>query len=201
MKKTYFLDMEYASNPGHSYGLIISIGLISLDGKEELRQLIRPSKKINISRYCTELTGLSKEDLVDCPMLQDVYEDIFGSLGKDDVIYAWGDDGKVLKASAKSRAIDYNLNIIDYQDQIKKESKLFFSPGLKTTMNVLGLKDDYNHHDALDDAKMLRDIYMHLENNKNKKKKILKIRTFEYLRRLEQLNKEYSDVVKSDGMP
>lgn len=197
MGDTYFMDLEYSSSPGNPIGSIISIGLISLDGRMEIRQLIKPGKKIRLSDWCTRITGIKREDLIDCPRLKDAYGDIFGKINKDDIIYVWGNDGEILEGSAKSRGIPFCLNIVDYQQKLKDECSLFWSPGLRKTMKAMGLRDEYNHHDSLEDAKMLRDIYVSFENGNDKEDHRLKIRKAEYIHRLEQLMTEYTDVVEN----
>jgi inhibitor of KinA sporulation pathway (predicted exonuclease) len=105
-----YLDLEWDGGRRLKPGVppeIIEIGLVELDCSSlaitrEENYLVRP-KCINVSPLCTKVTGISRDDLRDAPMLSDVIATISGKWPAKAPCFAWGDDGELLKRACHVR--------------------------------------------------------------------------------------------------
>ena len=72
--KVYFMDLEFLCDEDYAYeDEIIAICLLAEDESYELTSLVRPyGDDFEVSEYCTNLTGISKEDLVSKPLFSDL---------------------------------------------------------------------------------------------------------------------------------
>ena len=164
----YFIDFE-ATQFNHE---IISIGCINEKG-ETFYSLVRPPKINSLTRFITELTGITKEELKIAKTSDEVFSDFFDWLSKNNSFkefYCYGDTDisflkknlndrtTVLKSQAALSIIAFSL--IDYSTTVKEHFGLIKRVSLKKVFNYFCLSDnDIVEHNALSDAKMLFEIY------------------------------------------
>ncbi len=173
-----FFDTEFTSlDPNKSE--LISIGLVKPSGEElylELEYNSEPSEwvKKNVLPY---LNGqkISKKEAVKrvIDFVGDTKPHIVGHINQDDVML-WQ---KLLMSVDPDRTVDatfypFNLISIDF-------AAVLFALGINPATYHLGEKNDffnkiginnkkYNKHNALDDAKLLREVYLKLVDNPDK---------------------------------
>jgi len=190
----YFCDLEMpCTETSVDREAVISLSIVRLDGKVIIDDLIKPRKKLKISSYCTELTGITREDLINKPYFTNVHSKISKLIKANDLTYVWGnEDAKVYSNCCARYQLPMNINIVDYQKIIKVMCKLKYDMGLNNASISLGTPERPCHN-SLEDTLKLRDIYMYIESNKEDVKYTL--RKAEYLHLLIRLNEQYKEVI------
>ena len=158
----FFMDLEFLCDEDYAYeDEIIAICLLAEDESYELTSLVRPyGDDFEVSEYCTNLTGISKDDLVSKPLFSDLYEDMINNTSEEDILYVWGnvDLEAVYKASIEI-AGELEFNIVDFQDEFMQYCEIAFRPGLKKVYEILTDDFEIKHHDVRNDTLMLKEIY------------------------------------------
>ena len=138
--RPFFMDLEFLCDENFAYeDEVIAICLLSEDESYELTSFVKPyAEDFEVSPYCTTLTGISKEDLIDKPYFSDLYEQMIENTQEEDVIYVWGnvDLEAVYKLSIEI-AGELEFNIEDFQDEFMKYCGIAFRPGLKKVYEAL----------------------------------------------------------------
>lgn len=75
--------------------------------------------------------------------------------------------------------------------------KLKINPSHSNVCKLLNIKTELEHHNALTDAKLLRAVYKKISKNPEEAKYL--IRTAEYQRRIQEINRMYREIVTIDG--
>lgn len=196
LKKVYFIDLEcLCDDKGVDRNSITAISIVDLEGSIERTVVLRPCRKFKVSSFCTELTGFTYEQLLASPTLNEVYTDLFNGIdGEDHVIYAWGKDSETLSNVLAIKRIKSDLHIENFQKIVREYCNLSQIPGLNMTMTMLQSRHNYKNHSVLDDTLMLREIYKAFNEDKELFKK--EIRLVEFNKRVQDLYKEYKDVIK-----
>lgn len=160
----YFIDFEATQFSGE----IISVGCIREDG-ETFYSLISPVKG-KINSFITNLTCITAEMLQDTMSPDHVFESFYDwALTNDDTpdFFVWGNsDVDFLRhtfrrtESRKARmAIGYMAgSIIDYAKIFRKRAKVDNCSLIKA-YNCLVDAEKTQHHNALDDAVLLFEVY------------------------------------------
>lgn len=163
----YFIDFEAKSYTEE----IISIGCIR-ENNDTFYTLVAPKHK-RITKTISKLTNITKEQLVDAPSSTEVFEDfyhwVFDNIEEDNApnFYVWGDgDSEFLRqtfARTKSNlarfTIGYvNTSLNDYSKIFCKKANMSHCK-LINAYNLLINQDATQSHNALDDAKMLYELY------------------------------------------
>ena len=162
MAKSYFLDLEFLCDRDFVYEeTIIALCLLSEDDAYELTSLVRPYEDVfEVSEYCTDLTGISKENLLDQPYFDELYDEILNKTDVEDIIYVWGDvDLEALYKFSLEITGELEIKIVDFQEEFMAYCGYKFRPGLKKVYQALTEDDQANHHDVKSDTLMLREIY------------------------------------------
>lgn len=162
----FFLDFEATQGSEE----VISIGCVSETG-EEFYSLTRSHHKVK--PFITQLTGLTQKDINAAPSHDEVFSKFYDWLielsPRNPELYAYGDtDGlfckntlpyaRTLKAQAMLGLLASNLR--DFSTEVQHFFHLDKKANLFITQSLL-LKDAVLHqtHNALEDAKMLKQIY------------------------------------------
>lgn len=190
--KTYcFLDFEFNCENAYdrSNCEIISMSAIFKDTKgmliEKFTRTISPTKYKYISPRCLELTGLSKNSILQSLKFEEVIDEFLSITNRFSNIeyYVWGDQDKrqVLKsakfsgASKKIKSIAYSF--IDLQKIIKEKLKSPVNYSLEKTAYIYNIK--YNHRFiAEEDAICLSKIFFEFKNSAPNYEVVKKVNKF-----------------------
>lgn len=162
-ERALYIDLEWncwdgPPIPGR-YQDIIEIGVVEvrLDTLEMIGEkdyLIRP-RLVDISAACTQLTGLTAEDLKKAPPFLDVlrrFEEDFQPRGK--LCCAWGSDASVLDSACSRYKVPCPLrNRVDVSQLFWHSFLLKDQPSLRTAVEIAGIPFDGIAHTALGDAR------------------------------------------------
>ena len=170
----YFIDFEATQFTTE----IISIGCIREDGKE-FYSLIKPKKINTLTPFITNLTGITKEMLANEKSSDEVFEEFFDWLFLDNSIvefYCYGNsDIEFLKKNLKDRTSSLKaqaalsliaMSLKDYSLSVKTHFGLIKNIALKKVANYFNPDENYVAHNALEDAKMLKDVYFNIQSRK-----------------------------------
>ncbi|MCK8058458.1 MULTISPECIES: exonuclease domain-containing protein [unclassified Fusibacter] len=167
--KTFFMDLEFLCDEHDVYeDDIIAICILSEDDSYELLSFIHPEDDdYEVSDYCTDLTGISQNDLSDKPYFEDIYDQMLENIAQDDTIYVWGDtDLEAIYKASMQLADELEFNIVDFQTEFVEYCDYKFRPGLKKVYSALTDDDSAQHHDVRSDTLMLKEIYRIFHSDK-----------------------------------
>ena len=160
--KTYFMDLEFLCDENFAYEEdIIALCLLAEDESYELTSFVQPyDEAFEVSAYCTKLTGITREDLLDKPLFDELYEVMIENTSEEDIIYVWGNvDLEAIYKASIAIAGELEFKIEDFQDEFVKYCGLSFRPSLKKVYEALTDDHELVHHDVRNDTVMLRTIY------------------------------------------
>jgi inhibitor of KinA sporulation pathway (predicted exonuclease) len=168
----YFIDFE-ATQYNHE---IISVGCIREDGKT-FYSLVKPKKLNSLTKFITELTGITKEMLQEEEQSDEVFSKFYDWLVEDSgylEFYCYGNcDIDFLKKNLKDRTSTFKsqaalslmaMNLVDYSEIVKKHFGLIKCIALKKVADYFGLEENIIVHNALDDAIMLKKVFDGINN-------------------------------------
>lgn len=167
----FYIDFE-ATQPEQE---IISIGAVAENGKK-FYSLVKP-RFSKVSLYITEITGIKNTDLEYEHELNTIF-DLFYIWCKDQEndlskwnFYSYGDsDVDFIKHSFCNLKTERSMIIASYmmatmKDYSKEVTKYFHgTTSLIKAFNYLKELDDKQKHNALEDAKMLAEVYSKISN-------------------------------------
>lgn len=153
----------------------IEIGAVKVkDGKviDEFQAFIKPEYITELTPFCTELTGITFDDLEDASNFNDVIVDFFNFIYKT-TIYSCGEfDRKFLVREINdkgdkeihdlvSKAIQSShVNLKKHYSKVTSKKRV----GMIGMAEELGVKLTGAHHRALDDSRNLAKIFLKLED-------------------------------------
>lgn len=154
---------------------IISIGCTNENG-EKFETLVKPVKGEKITEFITNLTGITNEMIVNAPTADEAFNTLFdwviahgGSGAPQYFCYGDGDFSflaHTIKYMTDVRAISFAVSIkaqlTDYSKIAVKHLNLK-SISLKKLYIILKEEETEQHHNALEDAEMLRFISQNLK--------------------------------------
>lgn len=158
----FYLDIE-ATQPENE---IISIGVITENAEETFYSLVKPQFS-KVSSFINKLTGLSGEDLIEAPTLDEVFKQLYDWCLKQSSntagwrFYSYGDDRTFIKASEQNifthRAfLMYCILMTRIEDFSEKARKFFCGRiSLIDAFNYVKSNENKQKHNALEDATML----------------------------------------------
>lgn len=150
---------------------IIEIGAVRVVGgeiKDSFSSFVNPERPI--PPRITELTGITDSMVADAPHEEEAIKNFFDFCGKDAVFVAHNADFDCgfLKETSNRLGLEFNNTYIDTVVISRKLYPDLKNHKLDTVAKYLKL-DDFNHHRACDDAKILADIFLvMIENLKEK---------------------------------
>lgn len=153
----------------------IEIGAVKVkDGEivDTFNTFVKPEYVESLTPFCTNLTGITDEDLKDAPSFTEAivefYEFIYGL-----PIYSCGEfDRKFLSRELKEKGTSYIHNLAyNAINSNHRNLKILFNKvvnkkmgGMLSMAKELNIDVEGNHHRALDDSMNLAKIYIELEN-------------------------------------
>ena len=166
----YFIDFEATQFSNE----IISVGCVREDGKE-FYSLVKPEKR-KLTKFITNLTGITQEMVDVAPSADEVFGQFFDYLEDDNNLhfYCYGNTDidfvkKTLenitnfKAAAALSIIGMNLK--DYANSVKLHFGLHRNIALiKVLAYYRGVDEIHQNHDALEDARYLREVFLNIED-------------------------------------
>lgn len=167
--KKFFMDLEFLCDTDHVYeDDITAICILSEDDSYELTSFVRPyDEAFVVSEYCTDLTGITREGLIDQPYFDELYETMLENVGEEDIIYVWGDvDLESLYKLSIEIAGELEFKIVDFQEEFMAFCGYKFRPGLFKVYEALTNDSEQKHHDVRSDTVMLKEIYIRFQSDK-----------------------------------
>ena len=171
MNMNFYVDFE-ATQPEQE---IISIGVYS-DNKESFYALVKPQFS-KISKYITDMTGITNEMVEDRYDLDTAFNDLYVWCANQELninewhFYSYGDgDVDFIKHSmcniqTQRSLIIASIMIATMKDFSKDVTHYFHRTiSLIRAFNFLKDLEDKQKHNSLDDAKMLAEIYSKISN-------------------------------------
>lgn len=194
-----FMDFEYTTTGDKSFdenndGIeIISIAGVVVDENnntiDEFNQLVRPIKNVVLHPFCTELTGITQDMIDEASFFSSVADNFMDFIKKymeDELfIYVWGDfDTQAIDRTFKINRYSGDFEYI--RDKIVNIQKricctiTYKGKVIKSVWNLQNIKKVYNlpvsdhQHNALYDARDLRDVFLAFKNKKPRNAKLIK---------------------------
>lgn len=169
----FFIDFEALQYSEQ----IISIGCSSEEGNT-FQTYVKPPKGEKVSKFITELTGITNETLVDAPTADEAFNLFFdfiinNSVGGRPEYFCYGDSdksflNKTIKKMSDPRAITFVIalekELVDYSNSVKKYFNTKNNIALRKVYILLKEEDTIQKHNALEDAQMLQEVAMNLTN-------------------------------------
>lgn len=174
-----FYDLEI-SDP--TYGDIMSIGCVALDDKDRevgsFYRLIHVAH--SVTPHVSRLTGLKDKDLVSAKKFPTVLKEIAGWIQevlhiemKECAFYAWGEDSRCLRKNVKKHGLKWEKffsdeKMVNYQKSLSKSVMkggeiLTSSLSLQNMKELLSIENPAVTHNALDDARDIKEIYLRVK--------------------------------------
>ena len=171
----FFVDFEATQYSER----IINIGCIT-DTGAKFSTLVRPARKKDrkLTKFITELTGITKEMLATAPSIDEAFNAFFdfviaNSPTEPNEFFCYGDADvmfieKTLNDITSTRAATFakrlRNSLIDYSAEVKKYFQMENTVSLKKICSFILEDDIIQHHDALEDAQMLQTVVEHLKD-------------------------------------
>lgn len=134
-------------------GCILNIKTLDISNK--FSYIIKPTK-YKISRYCTNLTGITQEDVDDGISLREALDDMKETYKiRKRPFSAWGDyDRDMLQLECEAKGIKYPFSsaFINIKALFPILFQLKESCGVKGALDLLNLKFEGQEHSGCDDA-------------------------------------------------
>lgn len=161
----YFIDFEATQFSNE----IISIGCVRETG-ETFYALVNPKKKL--TQFITDLTGITDEMLRNAPEADVVFKEffdwcsqyendppVFYCYGSSDITFVKNNARKSNNLKAKSILCYLYSELYDYEPAVKAHFGLIQSISLVKVASYYSGNELEQHHNALEDALMLKYIY------------------------------------------
>ena len=163
----FYLDFEATQYSNK----IISIGCVAENG-QTFSTLVNPGEKERISKFITELTGITKDMLNAAPSMDEAFNELYNFVYECDShsephYFCYGDnDADFIKTSIKMmkdiKSIIFAQSILyvlfDYSKSVKKFFNTSQSVALRKLFSFITTDEIVQKHDALEDAQMLKDV-------------------------------------------
>lgn len=163
----YFIDFEATQYTNE----IIQIGCVREDGKV-FQSLVRPRKLDKVTKWITQLTGITRAELANAESSDDVFEKFYAWLlsdrtplkffcyGGSDLEFVKNNINKCTHSIRAQMALSCIFaNMTDVTQIVAEHFNLSSAPALKKVMMYYFPNDNHECHDAESDADMLRLIY------------------------------------------
>lgn len=170
-------DLEctcWLGSPPHNRQEIIEIGAVFINDYGEVEdffsEFVRPVVNPLISKFCTELTGITQSQVNRAKEFRDVVERFkdWVNVGQEEyVLLSWGGfDKRMLASDCELHRLDWawTEKHADLKKQYQRFKKLKNQPGLLKSVEREGFVFEGTNHRAIDDAKNTAKIFIrHLE--------------------------------------
>ncbi len=148
---------------------IIEIGAYKVDEngviESEFDRLVKPSKSVGVSSYCTRVTGIRNSDLVGADAWPHVYAefiDWIDDIAENYILMAWGQkDYDWIIADCKYHGIETpEFNYLDMKETYRRIRNLKKATGFMKVLDREGIEFEGDEHNALDDSYGLTKLYL-----------------------------------------
>lgn len=169
----FFIDFEATQFSDR----IINIGCIAGNGAT-FSTLVKPTrKKDKVTKFITELTGITNEILATAPSADEAFNAFFDFVldnapNEHNEYFCYGDAdttfiSKTLYDMKNTRAITFakmlQHSLIDYSGEVKSYFQMGNNIALKKVYSLILQDEVEQHHDALEDAQMLCTVVTNLK--------------------------------------
>jgi inhibitor of KinA sporulation pathway (predicted exonuclease) len=147
---------------------IIEIGAVMQDSrtfeiKSEFQTFVRPVRNPRLTAFCTELTGIRQDMIVDAARFVEALASFknWMSQFEDYVFCSWGDyDRNQFIQDCTYHGIDYPFHSghLNLKAAFSRAQNLGKNLGISQALRHLGLKFEGAHHRGLDDARNIARI-------------------------------------------
>jgi inhibitor of KinA sporulation pathway (predicted exonuclease) len=162
-EKAFYLDMEFTCWDGPPpVGLrpeIIEIGAVEMDLDslhitKERTFFVRP-RHLEISTRCSDITGISVDDLRAAPPFDKVLGVLIDEFRPSErLCCSWGNDADLLSEACRSCGMRSPLrNVVDLSHFVWRLFLLLQRPSVRSAIEILGLRFEGAAHTALADAR------------------------------------------------
>ena len=166
----YFIDFEATQYTGE----IISVGCVDEKGRE-FYTLVKPHKIKKLTKFITELTGITAEDLQNAPTVDDAFTVFYDWIDplEPAEFYCYGYSDKEFVAHTlrytssvfANRALTLvRKNLVDFSQTVKEHFLISKDIALKKVVEYYRKESVNQSHNALEDALLLKEVYDHLKD-------------------------------------
>lgn len=152
---------------------IIEIGAVKFDNNvkiDEFQSFVYPAET-PVTEYCTNLTGISRSDVVNAPLFPEAYSSFIDwscREVKKPLFCSWGFyDKKQIDYDCQrhkilSKEITRHISLKHEMPKVCDKGKLpSRGIGMKKALNLLDIPLEGRHHQALDDARNISKIFLY----------------------------------------
>ena len=156
---------------------IIEIGAVKLNDYlqtiNEFQQFVRPTIHRHLTKFCTDLTSITQNDVRSAPPLQvviNLFEAWILEESPDLQMISWGqfDKDQILEESTLKKIgtsmEQILLNHVNLKAVFAKKRKMK-QCGMKSALKILDIPLDGFHHRGIDDARNIAKIFCTLEKD------------------------------------
>lgn len=166
----YFIDFEATQYTGE----IISVGCVDENGRE-FYTLVQPRKIKKLTKFITELTGITAEDLQNAPTADQAFSVFYEWLDdpQQAEFYCYGySDKEFVRHTQKNatslpaqRGLDLiRKNLVDFAQTVKAHFLISKDIALIKIVEYYRKEPVKQLHNALEDAHLLKEVYDNLKN-------------------------------------
>lgn len=167
----YFVDLEATQCPGE----IISIGCVDENGRA-FYSLVQPYFIENLTDFISDLTGITETDLQNAPDIDAVFSELYTWFDKDEKVefFVYGNSDKTFLKNTMKYANDFyaqcalglmHSNLHDFSHDVREHFMLDRDISLVKIVEYYRKEKVLQNHNALDDARYLREIYENMKKD------------------------------------
>lgn len=170
----FVLDLEATCWQGNAMDRrqeIIELAAYSVNGYREwndtFQRFIKPVDHPRLSAYCTELTGITQEQVNKAKRFEFVFgefQDWMDTHDQPQLLCTWGSkDMIIIREECKAHDIDCRSlpKSINLKAQYAAMHSLGKEAGLKKALEQTGIEFEGSHHRAIDDAYNTARLFLH----------------------------------------
>jgi inhibitor of KinA sporulation pathway (predicted exonuclease) len=155
-----------STKPPLAISEIIEIGISVVDTQdfvvlENHSVFVRPQRS-DISPFCSNLTGLTKYDLMSGVYFQNVLPDFKSTFHTDKRVFvSWGDyDRQMIESNCKEYGCEYPFGPrhVNFRNIFTILHGLSNEPDIKEALSIVGLTFEGNYHRGIDDSKNIANL-------------------------------------------
>lgn len=166
----YFIDFEATQYTSE----IISVGCVNENGRE-FYTLVQPHKIKKLTKFITELTGITAEDLQNAPTVDEAFSVFYDWLDKSGQVefYCYGYSDKEFVRHTLRNAVSFyaqcglgliRSNLVDFAQTVKEHFLIDKDIALIKIVEYYRKEEVTQRHNALEDAHLLKEVYDNLQN-------------------------------------
>ena len=166
----YFIDFEATQYTSE----IISIGCVDEKGRE-FYTLVKPHKIKKLTKFITELTGITAEDLQNAPTVDEAFSVFYDWIdpleSAEFYCYGYSDKEFVVHTMRYTTSVFANRaltlvkkNLFDFSQTVKEHFFISKDIALKKVVEYYRKESVNQSHNALEDALLLKEVYDHLQD-------------------------------------